>query len=160
MVRDRRAPELPGADVAVASYDDGAAVEAALQGIDTVLMVSAAEAPDRVSEHRSFIDAAARAGVGHLVYTSFVGASPTSTFTLGRDHWATEEHLRASGIPHTILRDNLYADFLAVDGRRGRRHPRAGRRPVGWPRWPATTSPTSRRPCCSPRRTTSARPTT
>lgn len=113
VVRDpARAPGLPGAEMSVASYDDGAAVEAALQGVDLVLMVSAAEAPDRVSEHRSFIDAAVRAGVGQLVYTSFLGASPSATFTLGRDHWATEEHLRASGLPHTILRDNLYADFL------------------------------------------------
>ena len=117
IVRDpSRAPELPGAEVATATYADRAAVEAALLGIDTVLMVSAAEAPDRVSEHVAFIDAAARAGVGHLVYTSFVGAAPDATFTLGRDHWATEEHLRAvlagHGLRHTILRDNLYADFL------------------------------------------------
>ena len=64
----------------------------------------------------AFIDAAARAGVGHLVYTSFLGAAPAATFTLARDHWATEEHLRAvlasHGLRHTILRDNLYADAL------------------------------------------------
>jgi NAD(P)H dehydrogenase (quinone) len=114
IVRDpSRAPELTGATVAQASYDDGSAVEAALAGLDTVLMVSASEAPDRVSEHRSFIDAAVRAGVGHLVYTSFVGAGRASTFTLGRDHGATEDHLRASGLSVTLLRDNLYADFLA-----------------------------------------------
>ena len=114
LVRDpARAPQLPGTQVATASYADGAAVEAALQGIDTVLMVSAAEARDRVSEHLSFIDAAARARVGHLVYLSFFGAGPASVFTLGRDHWATEEHLRAGGLRHTILRDNLYADSLA-----------------------------------------------
>ncbi len=113
LVRDpSRAPDLPGSEVAQASYADEAAVEAALLGVDIVLMVSAAETPDRVSEHFSFIDAAARAGVGHLVYTSFLGASPTAIFTLARDHWATEEHLRASGLSHTILRDSLYADFL------------------------------------------------
>ena len=117
IVRDpSRAPELPGAEVATASYGDGASVEAALHGIETVLMVSAAEAQDRVSEHVAFIDAAARAGVGQLVYTSFLGAAPDATFTLARDHWATEEHLRAvqacHGLRHTILRDNLYADAL------------------------------------------------
>jgi NAD(P)H dehydrogenase (quinone) len=52
--------------------------------------------------------------VGHVVYTSFVGAAPDATFTLARDHWATEEHLRASGLPYTFLRDNLYADFLPL----------------------------------------------
>ena len=51
------------------------------------------------------------AGVQRIVYVSFFGASPTATFTLARDHWATEEHLRSVGVAHTILRDNIYADF-------------------------------------------------
>ncbi|MEU8813539.1 SDR family oxidoreductase [Actinoplanes sp. NPDC048796] len=111
LVRDAsRAPA--GYEVAVATYDDGDAVRRALTGAGTVLMVSAAEAPDRVAEHTSFVDAAAAAGIGHLVYISFAGASPTATFTLARDHWATEQHIRASGLPFTFLRDSLYADFL------------------------------------------------
>jgi NAD(P)H dehydrogenase (quinone) len=67
-----------------------------------------------VAQHRTFVGAAAAAGVGHLVYTSFVGAAPDAVFTLGRDHWATEEHIRASGLPFTFLRDSLYADFLPM----------------------------------------------
>lgn len=115
LVRDpSRAPQLPGADIAQAEYGETAGVHAALKGIDTVLMVSGAEAHDRVSQHRSFIDAAVKAGVGHLIYTSFVGAGPNATFTLVRDHWATEEHIRASGLRFTFLRDNLYADFFPL----------------------------------------------
>ncbi|GIF17956.1 NAD(P)-dependent oxidoreductase [Paractinoplanes tereljensis] len=111
LVRDAsRAPE--GADVAVADYADGDAVRKALEGVDTVLMVSAAETLGRVAQHRSFVDAAAAAGVEHLVYTSFAGASPDATFTLARDHWHTEQHIRDSGLAFTFLRDNLYADFL------------------------------------------------
>lgn len=113
LVRDpERAPQLPGADVVRAPFGDGAAVRQALAGLDTVLMVSASETADRVDQHRTFIDAAAAAGVGHLVYVSFYGAAPDATFTLARDHWATEQHIRASGVPFTSLRDNLYADFL------------------------------------------------
>lgn len=113
LVRDPgRAPRLPGADVVRAPFGDGAAVRQALAGLDTVLMVSASETADRVDQHRTFIDAAAAAGVGHLVYVSFYGAAPDATFTLARDHWATEQHIRASGVPFTSLRDNLYADFL------------------------------------------------
>ncbi len=113
VVRDpARAPGLPGSTVAVASYDDGAAVRAALAGASVVLMVSAAEHPDRVGQHRTFVDAAAEAGVEHLVYVSFLGAAPDATFTLARDHWATEEHVRARGLRATFLRDSLYADFL------------------------------------------------
>ena len=59
------------------------------------------------------IDAAAAVGVvQHVVYTSFLGASPTATFTLARGHAATEEHLRASGMDWTFLRDSLYLDLL------------------------------------------------
>jgi NAD(P)H dehydrogenase (quinone) len=113
VVRDAaRAPQLAGAVTAVAEYGDRDAVRRALDGAATVLMVSASESPDRVDRHRSFVDAAVAAGVDHLVYTSFVGAAPDATFTLARDHWATEEHIRASGLTHTFLRDNLYADFL------------------------------------------------
>ena len=115
LVRDpSRAPRLPGATAVVAPFGDPTAVRRALTGTSTVLMVSASETPDRVDLHRSFVDAAVAAGVEHLVYVSFLGAAPDATFTLARDHWATEEHVRASGLAHTFLRDNLYADFLPM----------------------------------------------
>ncbi|MGW1067976.1 SDR family oxidoreductase [Streptomyces aureus] len=105
-------PRLPGATVVPASYDDHEALVGALRATDRVLMVSASESPDRLRDHRTFVDAAARAGVAHLVYISFYGAAPDATFTLARDHWHTEQHIRAAGIPFTFLRDNLYADFM------------------------------------------------
>lgn len=115
VVRDpARAPRLPGVETATADYTDGKAVRAALTGIRTVFMVSAKEAPDRVEQHRTFVDAAVEAGVRHLVYVSFFGAAPGATFTLAREHWRTEEHILASGLTHTFLRDNLYLDFLAL----------------------------------------------
>jgi NAD(P)H dehydrogenase (quinone) len=112
LVRDpARAPALPGTHIAAADYGDAAGVRTALSGAHTVFMVSGAETPNRVQQHVTFIDAAIDAGVQRIVYLSFFGASPTATFTLARDHWATEEHLRSTGVAHTILRDNLYADF-------------------------------------------------
>lgn len=113
LVRDHsRAPELPGAQAFLSPYDDPDAVREALEGIETVLMVSASESPDRLEQHRTFLDAAAQAGVAHIVYTSFVGAAPDATFTLARTHWHTEQHLRHAGPAWTVLRDGLYADFL------------------------------------------------
>ncbi len=113
LVRDpRRAPDLAAASVAQATYADFDAVREALDGARSVFMVSAAEAPDRVGQHRTFVDAAVAAGVEHLVYTSFFAAAADSVFTLGRDHWATEEHIKASGLAWTFLRDNFYLDFL------------------------------------------------
>lgn len=116
VVRDpSRAPDL-GGEVRQASYDDRAAAEAALAGVTTLLLVSAAESATRREQHRTMVEAAATAGVRHLVYTSFVGAGPDATFTLGRDHGDTEEAIREAaartGTTFTLLRDNFYADVL------------------------------------------------
>jgi len=113
LVRDAsRAPVLPGAEpVTFTDYGDHDSVAEALQGVTTLFMVSAAENADRLGQHLTFVDAAAAAGVRHIVYTSFAGAAPDSTFTLGRDHFHTEERIKASGMDWTLLRDNLYLDF-------------------------------------------------
>jgi NAD(P)H dehydrogenase (quinone) len=116
VVRDAsRAPSLPGAEVVAApgGYADGAGLTAALTGVDTLYLVSAAEAVDRLEQHLTAVGAAAAAGVRRIVYTSFVGADrPDPTFTLVRHHRATEEAIRATGIRHTILRHSMYADFV------------------------------------------------
>ena len=100
--------------MAQAEYSDLDAVKGALEGTETALMVSGSETADRVQQHRTFVDAAVEAGVQHLVYTSFFGAAADATFTLARDHWATEEHIKASGLRWTCLRDNLYLDFFPL----------------------------------------------
>jgi NAD(P)H dehydrogenase (quinone) len=109
-----RAPELDRAEVAVATYGDGEAMRRALDGVATLLLVSASEDRERVQLHTTAVDAAVAAGVERVVYTSFFGAAPDCTFTFGRDHWHTEEALKASGLRHTFLRDNLYIDFLPL----------------------------------------------
>lgn len=115
LVRDlSRAPELEGSVAAVVTYADPVLAKTALEGVQTLFMVSAAEAEDRLQQHCSFVDAAAAAGVQHVVYTSFFGAAADSTFTLGRDHYATEERIKASGMDYTFLRDNFYLDFLPL----------------------------------------------
>ena len=113
IVRDAsRAPDIEGAQIRVTTYGDRRASVAALRGVDTVFMVSAAESRTRREEHRTFIAAAAEAGVGHIVYTSFVGASSDAIFTLGRDHGDAEVAIRDSGMRYTLLRDNFYSDLL------------------------------------------------
>jgi NAD(P)H dehydrogenase (quinone) len=115
VVRDpARAPELAGAEVETGSYDDGEGLRRAFDGTRTLFMVSASEAPDRVRLHANVVDAAVAAGVERVVYTSFFGAAPDCTFTFGRDHWHAEEHIRASGLGYTFLRDNLYIDFVPL----------------------------------------------
>jgi NAD(P)H dehydrogenase (quinone) len=121
IVRDpARAPNLPGADIAVASYDDSEAMAKALDGMGTLFLVSGHEDPDRVSLHRTAIEGARLAGVERIVYTSFMGAAPSATFPFARDHVATESLVRQAGISLTSMRSALYADvsplFVGADG--------------------------------------------
>ena len=110
LVRDlARAPRLDRAVAAKAVYGEPTD---ALDGVELLFMVSAAESETRRAEHRAFVDAAAAAGVRHIVYTSFLGAAPDATFTLARDHFATEQHIRSSGMNFTFLRDAFYLDFM------------------------------------------------
>jgi NAD(P)H dehydrogenase (quinone) len=101
------------------SYGARDEMRAALEGAHALFLVPAEESEDRVEQHRTAIDAAVAAGVERIVYLSFLNAGPDSTFTLARDHWATEEHIRAAGPVFTFLRMSLYLDFvprMAADG--------------------------------------------
>lgn len=114
LVRDAaRAPDI-GAEVAVVpgGYGDEAGMRAALTGAQTLLLVSATEDRDRVTQHVAAVDAARAAGVERIVYLSFLAAAPAATFTFARDHFATERHVRASGAAFTFLRPSLYADLV------------------------------------------------
>lgn len=114
IVRDAaRAPSYDGASVGVASdYRARDEMERALSGCDTLLLVSARESPNRIEQHRTAVDAAVDAGVGRIVYVSFVNASADAEFTLVRHHWATEEHIRSTGVSFAFPRMNLFIDFL------------------------------------------------
>ena len=108
----RRVPRILGAEVFQAEYSERLVCQDAFEGADALLLVSAGESADRLAQHRSVIGAAVDAGVGHVVYTSFLGAAADAEFTLARDHAATEEMLRESGLAWTFLRDSFYADVL------------------------------------------------
>jgi NAD(P)H dehydrogenase (quinone) len=121
IVRDlARAPQLPGADVAVAEYEDSEEMAKALDGMGTLFLVSGHEGPERISLHRKAIEGARLAGVERIVYTSFMGAAPNATFPYARDHSATELAIREAGISLTSMRNSLYADvaprFVGADG--------------------------------------------
>lgn len=113
IVRDlNRAPELAGSSATMAAYEDPDAFRRAVRGTDVLLLVSATEQRDRAALHTRAVDAAVEAGVRHIVYLSFLNAAPAATFTFARDHFATEAHIRATGVDHTFLRPSLYLDLL------------------------------------------------
>ena len=113
LARNKEKAEKMGfSDVFKSSYDKSEDTIKSLEGIDVLFMVSGSENPDRVQQHKDFIDSAKTAGVSHIVYLSFYNASKNSVFTLGRDHYATEEYIKENGFKYTFLRDNFYVDFF------------------------------------------------
>ena len=88
-------------------YDRPGTLAPALEGVDTLLLISGSVPGIRVPQHAAVIDAAAAAGVSRLIYTSVTRADTTELFIAG-EHKITEELIAASGIPSTILRNNWY----------------------------------------------------
>ncbi|MCE0508765.1 SDR family oxidoreductase [Microbacterium sp. KKR3/1] len=95
-------------------YTDAASVAAAVDGVDTVILVSGSEVGQRVPQHRTVIDAAKAAGVTKFVYTSAPKAT-SSDLVLAPEHKATEELIAAAGLPAVILRNNWYTENYAAD---------------------------------------------
>lgn len=100
-----------GADVRAADFGKPDELVDAFAGVERVLLISTDVVGARVEGHRAAIDAAAKAGVRHIAYTSV--PEPTSDNPAGvvPDHAATEDALRESGVAWTMLRNNLYADM-------------------------------------------------
>ena len=112
VVRDAaKAEELSarGVQVRVADYSDPAALEAALAGVDKLLLVSGSEVGSRVAQHANVVNAAKAAGVGFIAYTSVLAAD-TTELILAPEHKATEELIRASGLEFTFLRNGWYTE--------------------------------------------------
>ena len=110
LVRDRsRAADLApmGVEVVQGELSDRTTVDRALAGVDKVYL-AVGGASDQEALEKGVIDAAAAAGVGHIVKISVVGAAPDASVALARWHYAIEEHLAASGVPATVLRPNFF----------------------------------------------------
>lgn len=127
-VRDpRKAREFAdrGVRVRQGSFTDAAGLKHAFEGASQVLVVSVDKMGEEcVAQHRTAIEAAVAVGARRILYTSQMGASATSRFQACRDHAATEDALRACGVPFTSLRNGFYATsaahFLGDAARSGR----------------------------------------
>ena len=106
-----------GVEVRRVDFDDPDTLTAAFERIEAALIIST-YAPNSVRPRQNLnaIEAARRAGVRRLAYTSFAGAGPTATADHSVEvHWPTERALMASGMDYTILRHSLYADIMVGD---------------------------------------------
>lgn len=98
-----------GVQVRQGDYDRPDTLDAALAGVERLLLVSSSEIGKRAPQHQAVIDAAIRAGVSLVAYTSLLHAD-TSPLGLAVEHVQTEQALQASGLPHALLRNGWYAE--------------------------------------------------
>lgn len=98
-----------GVQVRSADYEQPDSLDRAFAGADKLLLISASEVGKRVAQHRTVIDAAKRAGVKLLAYTSILNAD-RSQMKLAGEHQETERMIRASGLPFVLLRNGWYVE--------------------------------------------------
>ncbi|WP_139993536.1 SDR family oxidoreductase [Paenibacillus paridis] len=102
--------QAKGVDVRHGDFDQPETLDQAFAGVDRLLIVSAdGDNATRIRQHQAAVDAAKKAGVGFIAYTS-VAKADESTLSLAEVHRATEEAIRATGIPYSFLRNNWYAE--------------------------------------------------
>ena len=102
-----------GVQVRQGDYDRPETLDAALAGVDRLLLVSSSEVGKRAPQHQAVLDAAVRAGVGLVAYTSLLHAD-TSPLGLAVEHVQTEQALQASDLPHVLLRNDWYTENYAA----------------------------------------------
>jgi NAD(P)H dehydrogenase (quinone) len=105
-----------GAAVREGDFDDPASLAVAFEGGERLLLISTDRVGDRVPQQQAAIDAAAAAGVRSIVYTSILNPSDSNPAAVAAEHRATEEHVRASGLGWTFLRNGIYADLQVPAG--------------------------------------------
>lgn len=109
LVRTPEKASALGVEVRAFDYTKPEVMTEALAGIDRLLLISSNEIGHRANQHFNVIEAAGKAGVNWMVYTSLLHAD-SSTLNLAGEHLTTEEALKASGIDYTILRNGWYTE--------------------------------------------------
>ncbi|MBU9824827.1 SDR family oxidoreductase [Rahnella perminowiae] len=102
-----------GIQVRQADYSQPATLDSAFEGVEKLLLISSSEVGQREAQHNAVIDAAKRAGVQLLAYTSLLHADK-SPLGLGVEHRATEKALSESAIPFVLLRNGWYTENYAA----------------------------------------------
>ncbi len=101
----------PAVTVRYGDFERPDALPEAFAGADKALVISTIGTRDTVAAHRAAFAAAARAGVGHIVYTSVLNPVPGNPFPPAAIHLRSEADLVSVGVAWTILRNALYADL-------------------------------------------------
>lgn len=113
--KEEKRKELQGKgfNAFLGSYDDVASIEKAMQGVDTVLLISSGDQGERIQEHKNVVCTAKKMGVKGIAYTSrCLHDRGTLANKLMVDHFQTEDYIKASGLGYTFFRNTLYMDAI------------------------------------------------
>ena len=116
---ESKAAELQdkGIEIRIGDYDNYDSLVKAFTSADKLLLVSGNDIANRSKQQESAVRAAKEADVKHIVYTSFERRNETDNSPIAfvaKAHLETEKNIKASGIPYTILRNNLYMDLIPM----------------------------------------------
>jgi NAD(P)H dehydrogenase (quinone) len=120
MVRDKtKAQHLKeqGINIRVGNYDDYNSLLEAFKGTDKLLLISGNDVINRSKQHENAVKAAQETGIKHIVYTSFIRKNETDSSPIafvGKSHIQTDNLIKASGIPYTIMLNSIYSDMLPI----------------------------------------------
>jgi len=118
LVRDAgKSAELKkrGLNIHVGNYNDYPSLLKAFTGVEKLLFVSSSDVPNRIAQHQNVVQAAVETGVKHIIYTSALNNTPIEKSVIAfiaEAHIKTEEWLAASGLPYTLMKNNLYLDVI------------------------------------------------
>ncbi len=107
--------EAKGINIIAGDYNDYASLVTAFKGVDKLLFISSSDIAHRLQQHKSVVNAAKEAAVNHVVYTSFQRKDETEKSPLYgfiKVHILTDKWLKESGLTYTILKNNVYMDFI------------------------------------------------
>jgi NAD(P)H dehydrogenase (quinone) len=102
-----------GVTIHVGTYDDTDSLDSAMPGVETVLLIAGTDEENRVRQHQHVVDAAKKAQVQRIAYTSrALKDRATLVNRLMEGHFQTEDYIKASGLPYTLFQNSLYLDAI------------------------------------------------
>ncbi|MEK2644498.1 SDR family oxidoreductase [Bdellovibrio sp. BCCA] len=100
-----------GVTIRAADFNDASSLAEAFKGADRLLLISTDAIGSRIAQHKNAVEAAKKAGVKHIIYTSYPHPDKAPA-AVAPEHFETEKMIQSSGLSYTFLRNNLYADNL------------------------------------------------
>jgi NAD(P)H dehydrogenase (quinone) len=103
-----------GITVRAGDFNDADALPAAFAGADKILIISGADVGQRLAQHTAAVDAAVKAGVKRIAYTSMPNPEPGNSVIFAPEHFGTEQAIKETGLPYTIFRNGWYQENLML----------------------------------------------